>query len=122
MLGIHHFNMANLPYFCKFYNLSKLRAWLASLNAEDRRTFIPLCPDFVIELQSESDSSQVLKEKMQEYLDNGLRLGWLIDPYTSKVYVYRPGLPEEVLDKPLRLSGESVLPDFELDLDDIWMS
>ena len=100
-------------------------AWLEhvrlnALLAEDRRKFIPLCPDFLIELCSESDSIDTLKEKMQEYLDNGVRLGWLIDPYHFKVYVYRTDLPVEVLEKPSRLSGESVLLGFELDLGEIW--
>lgn len=95
-------------------------ARLAGLNAEDRRKFIPLCPDFLIELRSETDSLDTLKEKMQEYLDNGLRLGWLIDPYERKVYVYRAGLSVDVLEAPALISGESVLPEFMLDMDEIW--
>ena len=93
---------------------------LNALSLEDRRKFIPLCPDFVIELRSESDPLSPLQEKMQEYLDNGLCLGWLIDPYTQRVYVYRSGLSIEELEKPSRISGDPVLRGFELDLDEIW--
>ena len=95
-------------------------ARLNALSSEDRRKFVPLCPDFVIELRSESDQLAPLREKMQEYLDNGLDLGWLIDPYTRRVYVYRAGLPIEELEQPSRISGDPVLQGFELDLDEIW--
>ena len=91
-----------------------------ALSSEDRRKFVPLCPDFVIELRSESDQLAPLQEKMREYLDNGLSLGWLIDPYTRRVYVYRSGLPIEELEQPSRISGDPVLRGFELDLDEIW--
>ncbi len=93
---------------------------LNALSLRDRRRFVPLCPDFVIELRSESDQLAPLQEKMQEYLDNGLGLGWLIDPYTERVYVYRSGLPIEELERPSRISGDPVLRGFELDLDEIW--
>ena len=95
-------------------------ARLMALSSEDRRKFIPLCPDFAIELRSESDQLAPLQEKMQEYLDNGLSLGWLIVPYTRRVYVYRAGLPVEELEQPSRISGDPVLRGFELDLDEIW--
>ena len=95
-------------------------ARLNALSSEDRRKFVPLCPDFVIELRSESDQLAPLQEKMQEYLDNGLDLGWLIDPYTRRVYVYRTGLPIEELEQPSRISGDPVLRGFEMDLDEIW--
>ena len=95
-------------------------ARLNALSSEDRRKFVPLCPDFVIELRSESDQLAPLQEKMQEYLDNGLDLGWLIDPYTRRVYVYRAGLPIEELEQPSRISGDPVLRGFEMDLDEIW--
>ena len=93
---------------------------LNALSLEDRRKFVPLCPDFVIELRSESDLLRPLQEKMQEYLDNGLGLGWLIDPYAQRVYVYRAGLPIEELERPSGISGDPVLQGFELDLTEIW--
>ncbi len=93
----------------------RLDRWNA-LNTRQRKRFLPLCPNFVIELRSETDSLEKLQEKMQEYLDNGLRLGWLIDPKTQKVEIYRPGSTLEVLPSPLTLSEEDVLPGFVLDL------
>lgn len=90
------------------------------LTPEQRRKFPPLCPDFVIELRSPSDSLKALQEKMQEYLENGTQLGWLIDPMQKKVYVYRPGVDEECLDNPSSVSGESLLPGFRLSLSNIW--
>lgn len=93
---------------------------LAPLSAEQRRKFIPLCPDFVIEVRSPSDSLSALREKMHEYLANGTQLGWLIDPDQRRVYVYRREMHVEVLDNPDRLSGAPVLPGFELDLREVW--
>ena len=93
---------------------------LNALSASERRKFIPLCPDFAIELRSASDPLSPLKAKMREYLDNGLSLGWLIDPDTQRVSVYRSGLPVEELEKPSRLFGDPILRGFELDLDEIW--
>lgn len=86
------------------------------IEPELRKRFAPLCPDFVVELCSETDGLQVLQEKMVEYRENGARLGWLIDPQEKKVYVYRPDVAVEELVKPLSLSGEEVLPSFVLDL------
>jgi Uma2 family endonuclease len=96
-----------------------LERWEA-LTPEQRQKFPPLCPDFVVELRSPSDDLQPLQEKMQEYLDNGLRLGWLIDPQNRQVEIYRPGLAVEVLQVPTTLSGEDVLPGFVLDLSGIY--
>ena len=93
---------------------------LAKLSSDEKQKFLPLCPDFVIELRSPSDTPGALQEKMQEYLDNGLRLGWLIDPSERCVFIYRPGHPGERLDHPDRLSDDSVLPGFELEFDSIW--
>lgn len=90
--------------------------WQA-LTAEQRRSFAPLCPDFVIELRSSSDLLSTLQDKMQEYIDNGARLGWLIDPSQRRAYIYRPGLPIEQLDDPSTLRGDSVLPGFVFRLD-----
>ena len=91
-----------------------------TLNAEQKRKFPPLCPDFVVELRSQSDSLKTLQEKMQEYMDNGARLGWLIDPKTQKVEIYRLGRGEEILHNPEALLGEDVLPGFVLNLKQIF--
>ena len=87
-----------------------------ALSSDQRRGFAPICPDFVIELASETDDIQVLRAKMQEYLENGCRLGWLIDPRSQQVEIYRLSQSVEVLDSPKLLSGEDVLPGFVLDL------
>jgi Uma2 family endonuclease len=93
-----------------------------ALRPEDRRGFAPLCPDFVLELRSPSDALHVLQDKMQEYIDNGARLGWLIDPTERMVYVYRPGESVERLEAPEKVSGEPVLPGLVLQLGSIWSS
>jgi Uma2 family endonuclease len=99
----------------------KRERWEA-LTAEQRRQFPPLCPDFVLELRSPSDSLEYVQAKMREYLDNGAQLGWLIDPIEKKVYVYRPRAPVECLDDPPTLSGDPVLPGFVIDLRRVWNS
>jgi len=91
-----------------------------ALTPEERKGFVPFCPDFVVELRSETDRSSVLQEKMQEYLDNGTRLGWLIDPHNRCANIYRPACEVEILGQPEELSGEEVLPGFVLLLDGIW--
>ncbi len=96
------------------------RSRLEALTAEQREKFLPLCPNFVIELRSPTDKLSVLQDKMQEYLDNGARLGWLIDPQQKRVYVYRPQAPVQQLDAPEKISGHPVLPDFVLDLREVW--
>lgn len=100
-------------------------AWVSwerweQLSENERKGFPPLCPDFVIELRSPSDSLKTIQNKMQEYIDNGARLGWLINPQHQQVEIYRPGQSVEVLDHPLSLSGEDVLPGLVLDLTRIW--
>ncbi len=95
-----------------------IERWEA-LTQEQRRKFLPLCPDFVVELCSPSDSLGKTQEKMREYIANGTRLGWLIDPKTKRVEIYRPGRDVEVLDNPATLSGENILPGFVLDLSTI---
>jgi len=90
-----------------------------AIPPKERRRFGRLSPDFVAELRSPSDSIEVLHEKMQEYLEQGVRLGWLIDPESGEVEIYRPGRPVETLVRPASLSGEDVLPGFVLDLTDI---
>jgi len=92
----------------------------SALSKEQRAGFAQLCPDFVVELRSPTDRLSVLQEKMQEYIDNGARLGWLIDPVDKKVYVYRPGQPLESLDNPTTLSGDPVLPGFVLHVQELW--
>ena len=92
----------------------------SALTPEQKDKFIPLCPDFVIELLSPSDSLKKTQEKMQEYLENGCRLGWLINRKKREVEIYRPGQDVEVLQSPLTLSGENVLPGFVLNLQKIW--
>ncbi len=106
-------------------NRSPDAAWVKQerwdiLTQEQKEKFIPLCPDFVIELLSPSDSLQVAKEKMQEYQDNGTSLGWLINRKSRQVEIYRLGQEVEVLKSPTTLSGETVLPGFILNLESIW--
>jgi len=93
----------------------RLERWEA-LSIKQREVFPPICPDFVVELRSPSDSLKVLQDKMQEYLNNGIRLGWLIDPKGQQVEIYRQGQEKDVLSSPASLSGEKVLPGFILEL------
>ncbi len=93
---------------------------LQEITAEQKQRFLPLCPDFVIELRSPSDSLTVLQDKMREYIDNGAALGWLLDAPNKQVYVYRPNAEAEQLDRPTTLSGEPELPGFVLDLNMVW--
>jgi Uma2 family endonuclease len=107
----------------------RIERWNA-LTQEQRKKFLPLCPDFAVELVSETDSEAVAslraseveetRSKMQEYVDNGLRLGWLINPRTRQVEIYRSNQAVEVLQSPATLSGEDVLPGFVLDLQPIF--
>ena len=97
-------------------------AWLSSekwesLTEKEREGFPPICPDFVIELRSKSDRLKPLQEKMQEYLNSGLQLGWLINPQDKTVEIYRPNKSVEVVKMPVNLSGENVLPDLNIHLD-----
>ncbi len=92
-----------------------LEKW-ESLTAQQRQKFPPIAPDFVVELRSASDDLESLQVKMQEYMDNGVRLGWLIDPQNQQVEIYRQGREVEVIKSPKILSGEDVLPGFDLDL------
>ena len=91
-----------------------------TLTPEQRKGFAPLCPDFVLELRCESDNMEPLRAKMREYMENGACLGWLIDRKHQKVEIYRQGQDVEVLDSPSTLSGEDVLPEFVLDLTEVW--
>ena len=91
-----------------------------ALTPQQRKGFVPLCPDFVIELRSESDSLPKLQAKMGEYINNGARLGWLIDPQNRRVEIYRAQGEVELLENPTELSGEEVLPGFVLNLKRVW--
>ncbi|MDD1424386.1 Uma2 family endonuclease [Dolichospermum sp. ST_sed9] len=97
----------------------KIERWNA-LTTEQRKKFLPLCPDFVIELVSESDDLADTQAKMREYIANDLRLGWLINPKSQQVEIYRPNQEIEILQSPANLSGEDVLPGFILDLQPIF--
>ena len=97
-----------------------LRTRLARLPAEDKVGFLPLCPDFIIELLSPSDSGAALQRKMEEYRANGARLGWLIDPAYRQVTIYRTDGSLEQRAKPDVVTGETMLPGFSLDLAAIW--
>ncbi|MFN7945519.1 MAG: Uma2 family endonuclease [Blastocatellia bacterium] len=96
------------------------RERLAQLTQEQKRKFLPLCPDFVIELLSPTDDVNDLQAKMQEYISNGAQLGWLIEPENRRVYVYRPGAEVEVIENAEQISGEPELPGFTLELSVIW--
>ncbi|UCJ13773.1 MAG: Uma2 family endonuclease [Phormidium sp. PBR-2020] len=105
--------------------LSPDASWVSSerwnaLTDTQRDTFPHICPDFVVELRSKSDALQPTQAKMQEYLANGARLGWLIDPKRQVVEIYRASAEPEELSRPANLSGEDVLPGFVLKLDRIW--
>lgn len=97
-----------------------LKSRLAQLPADVENSFIPLCPDFVVELRSPSDALSTLQDKLKEYIANGSRLGWLIDPRSQQVWVYRPGKPVETLISPTTVAGDPELPGFTLDLARIW--
>ncbi|HAC62423.1 MAG TPA: hypothetical protein DCF68_02515 [Cyanothece sp. UBA12306] len=96
-------------------------AWIANarweaLSLEEQEKFPPICPDFVIELRSRTDSLSQLQEKMQEYLNSGLKLGWLINPQNQNIEIYRQNQPMEIVSLPTTLSGENILPGFTLEL------
>ncbi|NEP50046.1 MAG: Uma2 family endonuclease [Moorea sp. SIO3C2] len=93
--------------------------WDALTPVEQER-FAPICPDFVVELMSPSDSLEKTRGKMREYIENGARLGWLINRKQRKTEIYRPHQAVEILNNPDTMSGEDVLPGFVLDLSTIW--
>jgi Uma2 family endonuclease len=106
-------------------NRSPDAAWITNerwdvLTPAQQESFAPLCPDFVIELRSKTDSLEKLQAKMKEYIENGTKLGWLIDRQHKKVEIYRKGQDVEVLDHPISLSGKNILPGFILDLTEVW--
>ncbi|NEP59795.1 MAG: Uma2 family endonuclease [Symploca sp. SIO2G7] len=91
-----------------------------ALTPEEKGTFAKICPDFVVELRSSSDTLKSVQDKMKEYIENGAKLGWLLDPQHRRVEIYRPGLTVEVLENPAELSGGEVLPGFVLNLHRLW--
>jgi len=91
-----------------------------NLSTEEKRKFPNLAPNFVLELRSETDSLTETQAKLREYTENGVRLGWLINPLEKQVEIYHPGKATEVLDNPQQVSGEEVLPEFTLDLSLVW--
>jgi Uma2 family endonuclease len=93
---------------------------LNALSEQEWQKFLPLCPDFVLELRSPSDSLRTLQRKMEEYCQNGAQLGWLLDPVSKCVHIYRPDTAVEILDNPATVSGEPLLRNFILDLPKIW--
>ncbi|MEB3123205.1 MAG: Uma2 family endonuclease [Snowella sp.] len=97
----------------------RLERW-NTLTDDQKASFAPICPDFVIELRSSSDTLSSLQEKMQEYLSNGISLGWLIDRKNRQVYVYRPHQDVEILDNPETVKGDPELPGFGLQMAKIW--
>ncbi len=92
---------------------------LEQFSAEQRKKFLPIAPDFIIELRSASDSLTE-QAKMEEWIENGVRLAWLIDTKTKQVHIYRPDNEPEVLDDPSKVLAEDLLPGFELDMTEIW--
>ena len=97
----------------------KMERWDA-LNEKEKEKFAPLCPDFVVELMSPSDTIENTRAKMKEYMENGASLGWLINRKLLQIEIYRPNQEVEILQSPQTLSGEDVLPGFVLDLSEIW--
>jgi Uma2 family endonuclease len=96
------------------------KARLAQLSVEEKKRFLPLCPDFAIQLRSPSDDLETIKAKMDEYIACGLRLGWLIDPEERAVYVYRPGEAVQKLENANDIYADPELPGFVLDLREVW--
>ena len=97
-----------------------LKKRVEKLSLAERRKFARIVPDFVIELRSPSDALEDLQNKMAEYIENGVRLGWLIDPSEKKVYVYRQDVEAEILDHPSKVSGEPLLKEFVLNVEKLW--
>ncbi|NER36250.1 MAG: Uma2 family endonuclease [Oscillatoria sp. SIO1A7] len=95
---------------------------LSKLTAQQKQRFLPLCPDFVVELRSPTDSLRRLQAKMADYIENGARLGLLINPQKKQVEIYRPGRDAETLQNPATVSGENVMPGFVLELGSIFRS
>ncbi len=102
-------------------------AWISlerwqQLTESEKQGFAPICPDFVLELASPSDNLATLQAKMEEYIHSGGRLGWLLVPTSGLAWIYRPEQAPVSLDRPSKLLGDEVLPNFVLDLTDLWHS
>ncbi|MEZ5326698.1 MAG: Uma2 family endonuclease [Verrucomicrobiales bacterium] len=94
-----------------------LKERVETVPKDQREKFLPLCPDFVIELLSPSDSMARHQSKMEEFIANGASLGWLIDPFQKQVHIYRPGADPEILERPATVCGEGLMAGFTLDLE-----
>lgn len=114
------FTLPNGAVYCPDVSWVSNQQWDGLTQQQQEEEFSPLAPDFVVELRSSSDSLKRLENKMAEYIENGVRLGWLIDSKNKIVDIYRQGKDVEVLDFPETLSGEDFLPGFELNLNQIW--
>lgn len=106
-------------------NRSPDAAWINlerwnQLTPDQQKKFPPICPDFVIELRSETDALEPLQQKMQEYINNGLCLGWLINPQDRQIEIYKANQVKRVLENPLSVDGEEVLPGFVFHLSLVW--
>lgn len=97
-----------------------LKSRLAEMTPEDENRFMPICPDFVVEVRSATDRLRILQDKMEEYMENGARLGLLIDPLLKRVHVYRPGARVEVYENQETVSADPELPGFVLNVKDVW--
>jgi len=97
----------------------RLERW-QTLSDQDKAAFAPICPDFVVELKSASDRLKDVQAKMQEYIENGTVLSWLIDRQKHQVHIYRPDASIEILDHPSSVSGDPIMQGFTLDLSKIW--
>lgn len=100
-------------------------SWIANerltrFSKEEQTKFLPLTPDFALELMSPSDQLKTTQAKVSEYRDNGVKLAWLINPQQQQVEIYRPAKPVEVVNTPSSLSGEDILPNLIIELDFIW--
>ncbi|MBC7910244.1 MAG: Uma2 family endonuclease [Pyrinomonadaceae bacterium] len=96
------------------------RERVEALTEKEQESFAAICPDFVLELRSPSDAVSFVQQKMQEYMVNGAQLGWMIDPFTKRVYIYRPNQSVEILEDPETVMGDPVLPGFVLHVREIW--
>jgi Uma2 family endonuclease len=97
-----------------------LNSRLKKLSDRDWNRFLPLCPDFALELLSPTDRLPLIQDKMREYIANGARLAWLLDPFTKKVHIYKPRATPKILNNPREVSGDPILKGFKLELGRVW--
>ncbi len=93
---------------------------LAAFTSEEKERYLPLCPDFIVEVRSRSDSKRMLQAKMQTWMDNGALLAWMIDPFDATVTVYRPSHEPETLERPDAVAGEGPVAGFRLTTSALW--